>query len=263
MAKQHERRDHIIKSGQLPTDTYDEEGRPITLPIRFRVPDRHLVNQALELAGRDESRGMDVALAESALHQLRLSLVQVGEKPIQRDDVEGTRLDRVLTPKQQDILLKALERLANATEAEYLRSKQTIRTHFNEDGVACASVQLHMDGAPPRYVELVIPTQNLIQRAREMARQFEGRGLLVVATEREMTLIRLVLRKVGVMLPDGDTGELAPADVTEVALADLRGYGIEHHLDMREVSCLIRICNDLAVASKRETEDFLSSLVDG
>lgn len=248
MGTVHERPEYQIKQAKLPTGVRDEDGVEVVLPIKFKVPDRHLINLAMESAGRDISRGADVALLESQTQLLRLCLVSVGDKALTLAEVERNKLDRVLTPKQQALMIMALATYSEATEADQARTQATFSRFTDSEGYSCVRMTVHAGKQEPLQIMAQIPSSQTIARAREMARQFEGRGVLVLASEREMNIVRLSLREVGEV---------------PVLFDDLRGYGVEKVLSMRQMSCVVHMFQDLSSSSPREESDFLESIVNG
>lgn len=243
----------VIKQGKLAIEGSDEK-----LTVAFKVPNRALNNTALEFAKVHMSRGEQAALTEAAYNQLRVCLVRIGDDPVGYGNLEGSKIDKYLSPKQQRTLLDVFMHLTTSTEGEVSAALDTLTPVYDSEGhkrrvdlatgkgwIKDAEGKEVLDTIP---VVFEVPSRKTIARASEIARQFDRRGELVVSSETKLNIVRLCVRQKGDRKLDYN---------------DLRGDAIDAVFTQKQQSALYQIMSDAMSSSAGDREDFLSSLVDG
>lgn len=240
-----------LKTGQLPTGQIDDDGTPIRMPVTFEVPGRTINAMALELAKPHEGKGEAVALNKAQVEQLRLCLREIDGEPVEYAHLEHGKINKWLTQKQQDTLLKAIGQLTNATEGEVRAFVDELAYEENEDGerfcVGVIEERIDETVADDRPIKFRLPNRDILARAQEKARRFERRGKLVAANEANLYMIRETVVAV---------------DGRSLSADSLRGDKIDEVFSPREQSLLTLALEVLMTAEKGEVDDFLSTCVD-
>lgn len=243
-----------IKTGYLPTGIFDGDNEQ-RLRVDFKIPNRQLNNYAAEMSKTAESRGEQALLLEAQLNQLRASITKIGDKSVSFADLRGKGINRFLTPKQIELLLEGIASLTTASFGEVEHCHRSARVVSRGDGRHLRAVELprsaKLDGDGRfecRQVTILVPSRDTMSQAAERARQFEGRGKLVVMAESELNILRLCVVSI-----DGE----------DVEKGSLDGDQIDARFSQREQSTLVQVMNRLMIPTDGEKSDFLSTLVDG
>lgn len=244
-----------LKRGALPTGAVDSDGRPIRIDIAFVLPNRTRNNLALELAKIHEGKGTVVALNEAAVNQIRVCMREIDGRSVSFEQLESDGIDKLLTQKQQDTLIKAFEKLTTANEGT-VRSFVGDLEYLERDGERLCRGRLPVapgrnegDENAPRGREVVfrLPNRQTVAKAQENARRYEQRGALVAANEANLNMIRFSVVEV-----DGKA-------LDEKAL---RGDKVDDVFSQPEQSLIVLALEVLMTADRGEVDDFLSTVGD-
>lgn len=242
-----------VKVGLLPTGRFDENDEEIRIPVCFAVPTRALNNMAYELTKSSESKGDDALMIAAAQSQLRVCLRSIDGVAVNTVTLQHSKLDGMLSSKQQDILLTALMDYTTASEGMVNACYTSVRSvadgskkHMREANLPTG--ELDEERKPiTRPITFELPNRKILARAAEQSSVFKGRSRIMVASERELNILRFTITKIG---------------GRAVSVEDLRGDGIDELLTQKEQSCISQVLKRLTEASGRESEDFLDSIVD-
>ena len=97
----------------------------------------------------------------------------------------------------------------------------------------------------PKEVELILPTDDIIDQALELAAHFEKRSQAVFMHQAQLNQLRLCLRSIG--------GE-------QVGFRALEGGGLREHVTDYEQSYLVKALERLTTPKDRDVEAFLDTM---